>query len=385
MANEIVWYHSEEAGAPTLNNAAGSVLNVLDACLINGFNSKSVTSIVVASNVATATISAHGYETGKIVEFAGATPSGLNGRKKITVTGSNTVTFTTTGISDQTATGTITAKRPGLGWTKAHSGTNKAIYARTDVTATTMMLRIDDTGTGVASTNYARALMVESASDVDTYDNPAPTEVSSAGGYIIKGDNNSTAKPWVVVGDSKTVYFLFDQDNWSFASYGGLVPYVFGDIKSYKAGDAYNCILGVRHATTSGNPFSFSYPLGSTPSDPGLALARRANAIGGYVKFYPVAGVSGMIGAVGPAYPSYVDNGLVAQREVFVTEANAAFGSPIRGVFRGFVAPLANVGRTLHKVVLSDVVGLNRELLVVCALQQSQQGSVMFDITGPWE
>ena len=49
----IKYFESTDAGAPTLNNAVGSMIAVLDACLITGYNSKSVASITVASGVAT--------------------------------------------------------------------------------------------------------------------------------------------------------------------------------------------------------------------------------------------------------------------------------------------------------------------------------------------
>lgn len=75
-----IWYHSEETGAPTLNNAAGSLIAVLDALLTTGFNVKAVTSVSVSGGVATAVISAHGYEVGKTLLIAGATPSGCSPR-----------------------------------------------------------------------------------------------------------------------------------------------------------------------------------------------------------------------------------------------------------------------------------------------------------------
>jgi hypothetical protein len=204
--NTVVWYDSDETGAPTLNNVAGSAIGVLDACLVNGFNAKSVTSLVVASGVATATISAHGYGVGRMVEFAGATPSGLNGRKKILSATNNTVTFDATGITDQTATGTITAKRSPLGWAKTYAGTNKAAYSRTDPAATAMMLRVVDDGT---SNYWARAVMYETMSDVDTGTGSTYTSYDGTGGhYIYKGVNDATAKKWILIGDGKTLKHL---------------------------------------------------------------------------------------------------------------------------------------------------------------------------------
>src|SRR5262245_46103659 len=136
MANEVIWYDSAEAGAPVLNNAAGSLLAVLEACLVNGFNLKTVT-INVAGGVATASCNAHGFTTaaGKLILIAGATPAALNGLKQPSVIDANTFTFAAPGVPDGAATGAITAKRAPLGWTKVYAGANKGVFKSSDVTA----------------------------------------------------------------------------------------------------------------------------------------------------------------------------------------------------------------------------------------------------------
>jgi hypothetical protein len=385
----VIWYHSEETGAPTLNNVAGSLINVLDACLINGFNSKSVTSIVVASNVATATISAHGYETGKVVQFDGATPSGLNGQKRVTVTGTNTVTFPAPGISDGSASGTLTAVRPGLGWTKAYSGTSKAIYARTDVAATAMMWRVDDTAAGVASATYARAVMVESASGIDTYVAPSPTAAQLSGGhYLGKGVSNTTAKSWIVVGDELFVYVFLDDLTYSFASNGGLHPHGFGDFISYRAGDAFGCMVGGGTSTSGITKMTSSSALGaSVDTDGNRCIARLSNQLGGsiFADMVAIAPSGGLIGgSTAGAYPSPVNNGIVIQRPVFLRETNASFGNPVRGEMPGLAAPVGSMGLVNHKQVFSNLTGFAGEMLCVTTLNQNSVGNVLLDITGPW-
>jgi hypothetical protein len=78
-----IWFDSSEVGAPTLNNAAGSLLEILRACLINGFGSKTVTSISVTAGVATATCAAHGFlgTYGKLVLIEGSGEALLNGQR----------------------------------------------------------------------------------------------------------------------------------------------------------------------------------------------------------------------------------------------------------------------------------------------------------------
>jgi hypothetical protein len=58
-------FMSNEQGAPVLNNAAGSLISVLDACLVNGFNTVGIFSITITDNVATVVTSAtHGLAVG---------------------------------------------------------------------------------------------------------------------------------------------------------------------------------------------------------------------------------------------------------------------------------------------------------------------------------
>jgi hypothetical protein len=72
--------------------------------------SVTLTSVAVATNVATATLNGHGFTAGDIVTIAGANLAYANGVKTIaTVPDADTFTYAATG-SDATATGTITAR-----------------------------------------------------------------------------------------------------------------------------------------------------------------------------------------------------------------------------------------------------------------------------------
>ena len=151
LDTSVKYFDNTMSGAPALPSSAGSLITLLDACLVNGFDQVTLNSLVVADNVATGTVNPnHNFtmtgNTGPVILIAGATPSELNGEWRIaSIPGSTTFTFITSGITNQTATGTITAKRAAAGWTKALSGTNKAAYSRTAFGVTSMLLRVDDT------------------------------------------------------------------------------------------------------------------------------------------------------------------------------------------------------------------------------------------------
>lgn len=387
MANEIVWYDDTETGAPVLNNAAGSLVALLDALLVTGFNPQTLTSITVTSGVATATKVGHGYSSLRMVDIAGAGTALINGRKLVTLTSSSTFTFPAPGVADGTITGVITAKRSPLGWARAHAaGATVGMYSRTDVAATAMSMRVDDSS-GVQNFPSARVLMVESFTDVNTYVGPTPTAAQLTGGqYWTKGPNTTATRPWVLIGDSRTFWLFPDSQQYPASSYNGSLsgPFSFGDIRSYRAGDAYACMLAGSYSSGS-EALTFAHSalaVGSSPTQASSMVARAASAIG------PAVAMSNLSsrrlgGSPAPAYPSPVDNGLVVSFPVLVIE-NTNSG-PIRGEARGIADPLAyiQVG-LLHKQVLSNLTGSTRDFLAVAFQSFGQYGHMLLDITGPW-
>lgn len=389
----VIRFDSTDAGAPTLNNVNGSMIAVLDACLKDGYNLKTITSLVVAAGVATATCAGHGYPDDSIEEISGATPAALNGRKRITVVNANVFTFDATGVADGAAAGTITVKRAPLGWTKPFSsGTTKAVYARSDPAASTMLLRIDDTGAAPAAKNCVRAVMYESMVDVDTGVNPSPRATTLPGGqYWPKGYESAAAKRWILIGDSKTFYLFLDSNN-SFSSNGFFIAAGFGDIRSYRAADPYRAFIG---GSIDNNNFSSAFlpastSLGSTPGTSGSCqLARLSNGIGGAVSFAMIGrGNSNFGNSSCPVYPSPVDNGCVIVPMVLLSESNPGFYNPLRGELRGIGEPMANIMTTLSGTTLTALNGSDRSWLILAlgtsSNTSSASGSVAIDVTGPW-
>lgn len=386
----VVWAHSGETNAPVLNNAAGSLDALLHAMLVTGWNLQTAASVVVTGNVAAVTLAGHGFANNRVVEVAGATPADLNGRKRITVTNANTFTFPAPGVPDGTATGTISVKRASVGWTRPHSSGNVSIYARSDPTATAMMLRINDSGSNGASATHARGLMVwGGVTDVNTFTERAPLDsVVSGGTWWNKGANTAAAKPWVFVGNEKCFYLFADHASWPATSYFNMpaAPMFFGDINSFRPSDAFACAIAASH-TVSGSTFSTTNVSTATSSHAGdMSLARASYGVGA-----PVAGGvvgplnSNRMGGSGPLYPSPVDGGLVIQHPVLVAEAVVVFGNPLRGTMPGMGMPLASIpAGLLHLQEFSNLNGLGRDWLLVGHQRDSAHGHAAFDITGPW-
>jgi len=356
----VKFFRSTMSGAPTLSGTVGALISILDACLITGFGSVTLNSLVVEDDVATGTVSGgHGLtmegNAGPVITIDGATPSALNGEWRIaSIPGSTTFTFATSGISDQTATGTITAKRAPAGFEKAFSGTNKAAYRSLDVASTQLYLRVDDT-----QTQYPTLTMYETMSDVDTGTGASTVR------YFAKSDtSNGTARAWTLSADDR-LFYLFAcayEDTWG-------PTMAFGDIDSYRSGDAYHCVL-IGHTNT--DYVSSFYALnGSTD---GAQLARSYSQTGGAVSSsrYSHSKCS-YLGGGGMAVPNNVNNA-VHFWPVECWEGNTW----ARGLMPGLYCPLHDASSAQGSVF---TVGDR-----IFAIQKvaSPYSEAALDLTGPW-
>lgn len=361
-------FRSTDTGAPSVSGTAGSLITLLDACLANGYNSVTLTSLAVSGNVATATKANHGFSAvgtvGPVVRIAGATPSELNGDWRIVVVDADTFTFATSGISDQTATGTITAKRAPAGFSKVFSGTNKAAYRADDVNATRLYLRVDDT-----TTTYATVKGYETMSDVDTGTGSWP----STARYLPKSSAaSSTARPWVLIADGRLFFLVINSDGGSYFD-----DLTFGDILSYKAGDAYHCWLCAGTVTGYGNGASsgqLSLLNNSTGSDIARSYTQTGSSVSGLRHSHRISNLH--LGEAGNAYPSPVDNGFHAW-PVEIWEGSTA----ARGILPGVYNPIHNANPA-NGTIITDVPQLSGRSLLVSTLVNQYRAA--FDISGPW-
>lgn len=366
MPNTVRFYDSTMSGAPSLSGTAGALIGVLDGCLVDGFGSVTVNSLVVASNVATATVSAgHQFAmigtTGPVIRIAGASPAGLNGDWRITVTSATTFTFTTTGISDQSATGTITAKRAPAGFSKAFTGTNKAAYRSDIIVGSRLYCRIDDN-----YTTYSRIRGYETMSDVDTGTGLFPTDAQiSGGGYVYKA--SAANRAWSLFSDGRIVYFFCDAAGSNYF-YGG---FVFGDIDSYVAGDAFGCVL-LCGTSTAGSP-----PLYNLANAVGGYIARSYTQVGGSINSARYShGKMLYLGSGGQTYPAPADN------RIHLWPVECWEGTTLaRGMMPGLWNPI-HAANTPHGLVITDIPNLPGRTLLI-----QRTGGDYFcaiDLTGPW-
>lgn len=366
-------YHRLQGTAPlVLAGTAGYLITLLDAILATGFNTKNVSSITVAANVATCvTVTAHGLGVDDVVLMAGANEGVFNGEFRVTtITDSTTFTFAvTTGLSS--ASGTLTVKIAPLNWTKVYSGTNKAVYRSADSASNQLYLRVDDT-----QTTYATINSFETMSDVDT-----GTGVSSPVYWLKSSTANTTARNWYLFGDTKRFYLMAA---WHATYPTWCAGYGFGDMASIKAGDAYNTFLIGHSASAPSNSTtsqSFTY-VGVSNQTAGQYLARSYSQVGASVAFFKgspvVPGASAQMGyGTQVAYVANPSDNGVHLVPLDVYETNNVY----RGQLAGLYVPLESTAGNFPNMDKTLIYNGRTYAAVIIACVTAA-GNCWFDITG---
>jgi hypothetical protein len=380
MTFPVKWFLSTMGGAPRCSGTAGDLIALLDACLINGFNALAVQSLIVTSEVATATFaSAHGYLQHQIITISGATPAELSGEWRVkAVPQTNTLTFDCPGVADGTATGTIGCKTsPVGGWEKVYVDTNKAAYRSSDIQGTGLYLRVDDTGTV-----NARIVGYESMSDVDNGLGSFPTNTQLSGGlYLLKSSSaNTAATPWALVGDSRLFYTAIASG--SYSTHFGVSQ--FGDIISFLSGDSFHCTINASRVA------NIIY----AAQHNGFMYVSGAHAVGWLARDYILSATpqeyshlgSAHYGVMGyyatPAWPNNANAGTIFQFPIFIREGTANT-NPYRGYLPGVYHPL-DANAASHGTIVVDSIDSRMKLMIGGSFGGSTLGRLAIDITGPW-
>lgn len=247
----VKWFTSEMPGAPEVSGiGVGSLVALLDACLITGFGSVSVSDIVVTSGIAKATVApADVPPKYAVVQIDGATPSGLNGEHRVLDVGATWFIFATD-ESDGTATGTITSKfAPASDWSIAYTDTNKRVYRSDDPLGSRFFYRVDDTSESGNERRWARLTGYKTMTDVDTGEYPLDDENR---GIWKSVSSNDTAVSWALIADSRVVYLMLRNAAPHTSSYTYFAPFAFGDMNRFSESDTtFSAVVNDTYSTST--------------------------------------------------------------------------------------------------------------------------------------
>ncbi len=427
----VRYFHSYMAGAPQLSANAGTLAAVLDAVLVDGFGLVSVSQIVVAAEVATATVPSNNFGRLQVVRMEGSSTEALNGDKRVTSAVGNTFSFDATGVADGTYTaGTMTAKRAPLGWSLPFTDTNKRMYRSLNVLSNGIMLRLDDTNTfngwnmfaNVAGSyrSMSHMTMAWDATSIGAYSG------HNSLSFWVKSNvsTGASSRPWVIVGDDRGFYINILSDsgyssgrleyfgeiasptrpNDAFATI--LTSYDQGNVMPYTSGSSTASAPGLNAAVTGSSLFN----LGLISQESGgtayycdsRMIAKSHNQLNNTYRVFFVGSMgpsyasSGVVfnasGYAGLPYPNAPDAGVYIAENVYVVEN----GAGIRGTLPGYAQCLQTRPFGVWLSIVENMPGAPGRIFMTTqgnaagngalntAGLTTYNGEVWLDILGPW-
>ena len=261
-----------------------------------------------------------------------------------------------------------------LGWAKVYSGTNVAAYRAP--AGNRMYLGVDDTTTLNARVRGFET-MTQAGVSVAAGTGPFPTDVQlSGGGYIYKSSDTTTQREWRFASDGLMFHLSISASNYP-------ALFSFGDIVSYKASDSYGTVISAEHAI---NAYAAGALVGSAASyspSAAFAFARSYTQLGGAVAASRVmdlaygGSIGSTLGAIGSAYPSPVEGGLLLSR----IRAGESAVPTIRGYLPGLWAP-CHVRPLAHGDTFAGAGDLAGRSFVVWNVTSA--GQVMIETSDTW-
>ncbi|WP_180018285.1 MULTISPECIES: hypothetical protein [unclassified Acinetobacter] len=178
MAGLVKHYQNTMKGIPQLSNAWGSMINLLDAVLVNGFNHVPVISISKSTPTAiTATIhlgSGHGFIDRQVVRITGST-NGWDGDYRVLSADTSLITIECTAEHPSVISGTATCFTAPLDFevvyqTPVESIEPKRAYRSTDPESLGLILLVHDfcvSGAAATGAKFAKVGVVSGMTDIN--------------------------------------------------------------------------------------------------------------------------------------------------------------------------------------------------------------------------
>lgn len=380
----VKFTHARLPGALEFGSGAGAMISLLDAFLVNGYALKSVDSGVIADGICTLTFSSGvgPYMKDTVILVAGATPAALNGEQKLTAATENSVSFVTD-LPDGTVTGTVTFKCAPCGWEKVYSKTNVAVYRPADIRSSRFYLRVDH-----ADASYARVMMYEAMTSVDSGTNGIPTAAVASGGYYWRC-GALAGKDFMLFGDGAALLpVLHPSQRVVDLEANGMAAYFAGDIVSYRSGDVAPGVL-------TGSPSSSYSHYGSLFSSNSINYQSMLRAASGFGRGLTAERLSGWTNSVSGGSSQPLGSVLLSAdakaryAPILISNGGSFANTGVRGEFAGALACI-NTGAidafgVVRRVVEVERGDFKRYMTVpVSESSGAASGLGFIDITGPW-
>lgn len=362
----VKWFTSDNPNSPTLSGTPGSLVALLDACLIDGYDPRTPDSVTVAGEICTANFSGgNPFEQHVVVQISGASVVGLNAEWRIATATATAITFVCPGVADGAVSGTISIRRAPAGWVKAFADTHKGAYRSASFDSTQLYLRVSD-GYGTS----ARVRGYEHMTSIDDGSGLFPTLAQRAESeYWWQKSSTASARQWAVIADDSMLYYCPVSNNNQFFD-GQHTPFRFGDLRSRVTGDAYHCLIsGVASAEVNPGMEGSTTAIRSTADSTSGKYVARPAAQTGTAQDVSYSCAVNMVGEYG------------ASPDGELLLCPMALGS--RGVLPGMYAAADRIaGLPFREVV--NIGGVPCLRLRAAANSFDFDRHIAFDITRPW-
>ena len=369
----VYLFKSTDADAPRLSGTAGDLTNLLQKCLVDGYNALTGVTVTRSGSTATFTKTAHGFVTGQRVRHSGFTETEYNVDARITVLSSSTWSITVSGTPTTPGATSGSAKMCPLDWTAAYTGTNKTAFRQKTTGMNGFYLRVDDSN---AQNSQVRGY--ETMSDVDTGTGAFPTNAQvtvGSGLYFYKSNAASTAnRPWYLYSGNGKLFVLVSCNTGttfpgSISSAGSGI--IFGDLVTGGGSDNYATIIVADLSTNIGsNSFRLGNVAATTGALSGHYFARTYAGTGTAVTGSKYASNHGELGFTalgtgGNTYPHPIYGGLLLGK-MHAAETGAGGRGVIPGLWTtGHVGSSFTHGDTFSGATGSTVSGKTFEWVYV--------------------
>ena len=383
----VKWFDSRFHGIPTLNGTPGSMVALLDACLINGFGQTNIITITVLNKKATIVIQdGVQFFRKSVVAIAGFSNSALNTEYRVTKSEIGKLEIELDAPDGPLAITAGTVKYAPIGWFKPYSSVNQAIYKPSKVDAKQWMFYMND-----STAMYSEIKLIENAANIEVHTGSRPHDklLRWNKSYVA----NTATNAFSIVGDPYSFYYKTSGLSSSIANDRnyGIFQFVGEGVPLTNNSDLYSVYLGGLHpknaiATNASNIFSPDYAASSR----NLYCLRGVNGLKAEVE------VRTNFKNVLPW--NYFNTG--ANSDIFFTDDNIVhlyidnfFESPDRRITKipGIVTASATPLKYDHFDYILEAKDntLNKDLILcksTTGLSANNAPNVFFymDITGPW-
>ena len=418
MTANVKYFSSTMLNAPVVGNNWGDLVTMLDACLVTGFNQKTVLSASYdGTDVVLQLATGHGFVVHQVLLLAGANEAVYRGEFRVKKVEPERVFLSASDAMPAQATGTITAKVAPLDFEIVFSGDQKRAYRSKNLQSERAFLRVDNgcpQGYTTTWRKFARVNVAENMRDIDSFDGavcpmdstgwtgatPKGTgsnmvsgwakwyQTCAIGSYSREADASQQAMAqWILVGDDRGFYI-------SFLSQTAYDSYVcgFNELNHLGAAGSKTVLIAAMYAGTVGSGYTSDQnnfgrygnysscfalkPYHGVGSSAALYVAGMFFSSQNITVQYGTGTVSTSSGALTVPAPNPVDYGYFGF-DVWLYEQNLAVRGVLAGVlFTPQAMPLN------HADIVSNVDG--RRLLAVKVQFSGNQGMMFLDLSDKW-